>query len=236
MRFIPIINALLLTSLLAGLGCHTKKEKALSSQQIDSLSQEIVYLVKQNHLAMVQFIEENIAKGANPNAIDTGGTPALIHASHAVQSVRLQLVNALVEHGADVNITDKQGQSALHSFCFYGDSACIDYFLSKNCDVTLADSSGYTPLLILTMSASAFNKQMGQIGSEKHSKLFWDYPSARVSSEDYVLPFIEKLLQRGADPLRETNDGESAYSIAKNYNLNMIQQAIEEHLRNEKIQ
>lgn len=226
------VIATLICSMFLLFSCQKQKEKALTNVQIDSLSMEIVYLSTQNIDCAPRFISECIAKGANPNAVDTNGTPAIVHASLRVdEPLRLELTKLLIEHGVDINAANRQGETALKHFCMRSDTACLDFALANNVDVTVVDSFGYTPLLLLTMQVSAYNDYTGGKGSKKHRRLFYDTDLALIVSEDYNLPYIKEFLKRGADPHHKSKDGESAYSIAKEYDLNLIREAIEQHLQ-----
>lgn len=52
----------------------------------------------------------------------------------------------LIEYGADVNIADLSGSTALHYACSLGTPEIIPLLLLGNCDVTLRDISGKTAL------------------------------------------------------------------------------------------
>jgi len=231
MKSWPVIATLICSMFF--FSCHKvkEKEKALTSQQIDSLSMDVVYFSRRNLDFSPDIISECIAKGANPNAVDTNGTPAIVYASQSTRDVRIDLVKVLIENGADINAANRQGETAIKYFCMYSDSACIDFALANNVDVTVVDSFGYTPLLLLTMQVSAYNDYTGEKGSKKHRRLFYDTDLALIVSEDYNLPYIKEFLKRGADPHHKSKDGESAYSIAREYDLNLIREAIEQHLQ-----
>ena len=211
---------------------NCQKEEPVDLEQ---LNKETLYHAASFGYHRDDYVKENLELGADPNARDTDGTPAIVYASQQTEfdSVRINMVKALVEYGADVNAANRLGETALKHFCMRGDTLCLDYMLSKGADVTVVDSFGLTPLLILTMSASAHNAYYRENGSEEHLKFFHDTELALIASEDLVLRYIKAFLERGADPLRENNDGKSALEIATEYDLKLIRQAIEEHLEGE---
>ncbi len=61
----------------------------------------------------------------------------------------LEVVNILIENGADVNSVDAYGDSILHSAAYYGHSDLISILLDNNANPDLKNANGETPLQIL---------------------------------------------------------------------------------------
>lgn len=224
-----ILQLILFISMCYFAGCGTKETK--NEVDLKDLNRRMLANIDQSVSNAVRMVEKKLLMGANANAADTNGVPAIVHASESTEDVRFGLAKLLIDHGADINAANRQGETALKHFCMRADTACLNLVLANNVNVTVVDSFGYTPLLLLTMQVSAYNKQMEEKGSDKHNELFWNTPLARIAAEDYNLPYIKEFLKRGADPHHKSKDGESAYSIAKEYDLNLIREAIEQHLQ-----
>ncbi len=58
----------------------------------------------------------------------------------------LQILQALIERGADINIQDAQGYSPLDDAIRFSRLNIIVYLLSHNADVNIQDNRGHTPL------------------------------------------------------------------------------------------
>lgn len=58
----------------------------------------------------------------------------------------LKVIEALVESGADVNLTDTNGWTALHYAANNGNKPAINYLLSKKADPNSTTQDGTTPL------------------------------------------------------------------------------------------
>ena len=71
------------------------------------VDRDLIEGIKKGHAAIVQAF---LAKGADVNARDGGGGPAL---HWAVGGGRTEIVELLLDHGADVAARDSHGQTAL---------------------------------------------------------------------------------------------------------------------------
>jgi len=95
-----------------------------------------------------QEVLQLLSDGANINAKcgQSGSTP--LHT--AVFYGRAKVVQTLLNHGADVSLTDKQGDSPLHLACSgarkTGREAIIRSLLQKGADIHDKDKHGRTPL------------------------------------------------------------------------------------------
>ena len=128
---------------------NCQKEEPVDLEQ---LNKNMLYDAANSGFRRDDAVIETLEKGADPNVRDTDGTPAIVYASQQLnyRDERINMVKALVEYGADVNAANRLGETALKHFCMRGDTLCLDYMLSKGADVTVVDSFGLTPLLILT--------------------------------------------------------------------------------------
>jgi ankyrin repeat protein len=84
---------------------------------------------------------------ANPTLVNAtlewqGLTPLHL----AVRHDQLETVQVLLEHGADVNASDKLGRTPLHFAARYCESVMIDGLLAAGADQALMTHEGKTPL------------------------------------------------------------------------------------------
>jgi ankyrin repeat protein len=92
----------------------------------------VIAVVTKNH----EIVKMLLAKGANPDARHAtyyNATSLML----AVNGRDLEMARLLLEAGADVNLTDKLGDSALNWATFYGDEPIAGLLLAHRIDATL---------------------------------------------------------------------------------------------------
>ncbi|MBX9831122.1 ankyrin repeat domain-containing protein [Candidatus Babeliales bacterium] len=165
------------------------------------------------------------------NRQNDGGRTAL---HIAASNKKLDIVNYLLEQGADPNIEDKQGKTLLHMLLNNPTTEVlpiIDAVLTKNPDVNKPTTDNQTPLI--TLARSTAGSTSPEIVKQYFEKL-WNHAQAQLTALDlnaqnddgntalhefitlYVgflhhnpdadLSFFKELLEKGADPLIQNND------------------------------
>ncbi|XP_067377474.1 KN motif and ankyrin repeat domain-containing protein 1a isoform X2 [Channa argus] len=94
----------------------------------------------------MQIVEELFSKGdVNARASQAGQTGLMLAVSHG----RMDMVRALLAHGADVNVQDDEGSTALMCASEHGHVEIVKLLLAQpGCDATLSDSDGSNALSI----------------------------------------------------------------------------------------
>ena len=64
----------------------------------------------------------------------------------------MNVLPVLLEHGADVNLGDTSGRTALHSACFQTRADVAKILLEADADPTLTNKNGQSPLDFLELS------------------------------------------------------------------------------------
>jgi ankyrin repeat protein len=139
------------------------------------------------HLRIVQSLFERL--GSNPAILDERDTKYRQTALHAAaRNGHKEVVEYLLKHSANVSIQDKNGYTAF--------IACIDGWTS-------ATSAGHESVSCLLLEADTQS-------SSREGVL---HGAAMKGS----LPVIKKLLEQGADPLRQDRHGWTAIQVARQY-------------------
>ena len=107
---------------------------------------------KQNKTALMWACEKGnvhainvmLNAGANPNTADANGDTCLFKAISA--RCNKQALQALIDHGADVNVINKSGRTALMHACQKGNKDAINVLLNAGADTTISDTNDYTCL------------------------------------------------------------------------------------------
>jgi ankyrin repeat protein len=96
---------------------------------------------RENNVAVLSYLLQN--KG-DPNAKDKLGW-ATIHMAIKAEYEYLEIIEILVKAGADINIVDSYGRTALHRAAIFGKINSVLLLLKLGADSKLIDKRGMTP-------------------------------------------------------------------------------------------
>ncbi|ETV93861.1 hypothetical protein H310_12211 [Aphanomyces invadans] len=94
-------------------------------------------------------IVELIASGADVNFIDEDSGWALV--LWAVKANQVAALDLLLRHGANVNVCDSSGNTALHKAAYLGYGKCVSLLLRHGAAVTSLNKMQQTPLDLATL-------------------------------------------------------------------------------------
>lgn len=123
----------------------------------------------------------------DPNRAE-GGWPPIVFQSRGDRGGNVERVRALIERGADVNVTNHKGQTALHCAAKAGFVDIVTVLLSHGANVDAADATGETPLATALRSTA--------------------------KDKARLMAVVEKLLAAGADPHHTDRQGRTPANIA----------------------
>jgi ankyrin repeat protein len=90
------------------------------------------------------LLKELMSAGARIDAMNSVGQNALFVAARN----NVEAVDLLIKSGADLNVRDEDGQTALMAMASYGDVALFQALANKGANVDLADYEGRTTLML----------------------------------------------------------------------------------------
>lgn len=129
-------------------------------------------------------------------------------------------VRALLESGADVNLTQVDGTTALHWAAFHDDAELVDLLLKAGADVNAENLYGVPPLAQATTNGNvAIVKLLLDAGADPNTKLKGGESVLMVAARTGDNESVKTLLAAGADPNVRERLGQTAlmWAAAEGY-------------------
>ncbi len=123
------------------------------------------------------------------NAMGTGGWPPLVYACRGDNREHPDKVQELLDLGADIDVRNYKGKTALHYAAKAGFSEVINLLIEKGATVDATDNNGETPL--------------------------FDAIRSRIKSGEKQRMALEALLINGADPNLKNRKGLTPLQVAQ---------------------
>lgn len=160
----------------------------------------------------IEMVRELVEKGCEidaKNAFD-GSTPLFLAAQHLHNDV----VELLLELGADFEYCDGKGWSLLHKASCYGWLTIAQTVINRKCDLDAETSLGFTPLYLAVCNS---HEDVVILLIESGASEYCDINKWMVlhhASHRGWLGIVESLVKRGSDVDAETSDGETPLLLA----------------------
>ena len=134
--------------------------------------------------------------GVKPTIKNSGGSTAL---HIAVQlSRKIEFVQLLVEHGADVNATDKDGTAPIHLAAAYGQESVLEYLLQQGANAEITCMSHGTPLMAAASKGVGSNVEMllrHGVKFDATSEESYHYTSIQAAAANGQEKIVKRLLK-----------------------------------------
>ncbi|XP_068755250.1 uncharacterized protein [Montipora capricornis] len=167
-------------------------------------------------LNKVSEISRLVALGVNVNSrIDKNGKTALHYAAYKGQ---FSSVKALVEAGADLDVTDENGVTPLHRAVIEGHSDIVRILLEALCSTDKKDENGNTALHEAAWNGYSKCVELlvkARCNVNLHNRT--GYTSLHLAAQNCHCNTVEALLRGGANPLAKNNYGDSSLHVAVRY-------------------
>ncbi len=144
-----------------------QKSLLLTNQQIQEYEEKA--LIEASSRGVTSRVEAWLNKGVSVNALHHSFTPLIAAASSGQAGV----INILVANGADVNQTDKYGNTALHFVAAKGQAGVINILVANGVDVNQTTKDGYTALYFARKQhhADVIKELVANGASERREKI-----------------------------------------------------------------
>jgi ankyrin repeat protein len=164
-----------------------------------------------------QAVRAAIAQGADPNTPNGRGTIPLRAAflKDAGWPGRRDVIEALLDGGADVNAQTKDGYTALHVAAGRTSKEVVELLLDRGADVNARTKNGRTPLMMAErLEIAELLLARGAKWGTGDSGIDPDGARIREAARKGDVRMIELLLSKGADPNRASKGGGTAIMSA----------------------
>jgi ankyrin repeat protein len=185
---------------------HLLLEKGLST--LVDINRMLLTACEEANVELVAFL---LSSGANANFLDNDGSRPVHRAAH-----NSQILQRLGEMGADINLRDLNGETALHWAARKGSVGGAEWLLANGAVVNSTSGLGHTPLHVTTENG---HEQACRIllesgaDCEQHTNTTRSTPLHRAA-EVGNLAVVEILLEFNADPLARNKWKDTPLHIA----------------------
>jgi len=171
----------------------------------------------------VDIAQRLLAHGANINSQTKSGKSAL---NLAVSNNLKLLFDLFIKSGANVNLTDEQGRTALFEAAFDVElkADMISALIAHSADVNSGTSDGWTPLLLIANKNNSKDEvlisklvtEFIKAGADIDHKNSNGYTAVFIATEHNKKTLLKVLLDKGADPDIRKKSGWTALMKAIN--------------------
>lgn len=172
----------------------------------------------------VDIVQRLLAHGANINSQTNSGKSVL---NLAVTNDLKLLFELFIQSGANVNLADKQGRTALFEAAFDVElkADMISTLIAHGADVNSATSDGWAPLLVMAYKNNSKDEvlisklvtEFLKAGVNIDHKNSNGATAVKIATEQNKKMFLKVLLEKGANP--DTPDNSSWTALMKAINM-----------------
>uniref|UniRef100_A0A914CHA7 Uncharacterized protein n=1 Tax=Acrobeloides nanus TaxID=290746 RepID=A0A914CHA7_9BILA len=126
----------------------------------------------------------------------------------------LDVVQWLVEHGADVNVKSNNGETVLHSAAQWGSLAVVQWLVEHGADVNVKSNDGRTVLHSAAQGSLDVVQWLVEHGADVNVKSN-DGRTVLHSAAQGSLDVVQWLVEHGADVNATDIDGKTPLNLAK---------------------
>ena len=166
---------------------------------------------KINHLANVKALLQKMT----PNAINAPGTLGKTALILAARNGHVEIVQALVDAGADIDLQSKSGSTALMFAASKGHTDVVKALLGADADLNAKNNNKNTALMVAAQNGHVGCVQV-LLAAKAHSDLKneHDQTALMVAAQNGHVGIVQILLNAGAEPNVQNKQGNTALMVA----------------------
>ena len=182
-------------------------------------STALALAVRKQHANRVKYLIEHMS-AEMLNLRDIGGRTALMLAASRSKENHFLSLQHLVAAGADLDLKDREGHSALVLALEHSSAEAVSLLLENGADVNTMNNSGVTPLMLSVKKYSTeavallLNK-----GADPNPKVKPDNSPLMLAVKHSTTKVVRLLVEQGAHLNTVTATGESLLSVTLSYGL-----------------
>ncbi|HWT01956.1 MAG TPA: ankyrin repeat domain-containing protein [Pyrinomonadaceae bacterium] len=158
-------------------------------------------------------VRDLLAEGVDVNAVDAGMYVTALAA--AVEGGRPEFVRELVQAGADPNVRNPGGRTALMGLDADATPEVVRLLLANGAEVNLKDGEGHSALhLAAAIAKGEVLRALLEAGAIVDERDVYGNTPLMAAAENGNVDNVEALLSAGADPRLKNKDGETALKLA----------------------
>lgn len=167
----------------------------------------------------IQMIRLLLNHGANPNSKnerENGSTPLVAAAARGEPIDYPPIIKLLLEKGADLDIKDNEGKTALWYAALYGEADCVKTLVENGADRNVMATDGTTAFYVITNPGHIVRlKILLDNGFDVNLRDGRGRTPLAYASDCGDIVAAKLLLEHGADPENKDSDGLTPAQIAR---------------------
>jgi len=175
----------------------------------------------------IKKTHELLKNGINPNFNYNGRMPLVV----ACRRENIDMLKLLIDKGADPNMSDDIGITALNISSSHGYIESVKYLLEVGANPNISDDCGYSPLINSSLNNNDDIIEILINAGADINSINNRHETALMTAIMYNrLEIVKKLIKYGPKPFIKNNFGKNAHKIAKYFGNKQMIETIEEYM------
>lgn len=179
----------------------------LNSKRTGDGATALIIACKQGNTGVIRALFHEERLGPNPNVGDNLGNTPLIYA--AIQRGRSDIIEKLIQMGANVNGRNKMDRTALMAACISGSASIVELLVRRGAALNIVRKPDGATALLLAIhhnNREAAGKLIESGANVNTGTIHTNYTPLMAACEKGTLDLVKKLMGKGANVNARKND------------------------------